>query len=98
MYCLVYLSAGRARTGCMKMSNRQVTCLLFVAILSIPFVSIYIGYAIGVYMMPSRIALPDAGVIIGPLKLNYSWYVRGLSWMSNQYIFHGFQFFCSLAQ
>ncbi|KAK2164804.1 hypothetical protein NP493_1397g00026 [Ridgeia piscesae] len=64
---------GRARTGGMT-SSRHVTFILFAAILSVPFVSIYIGYAIGVYMMPANIELPDSGVIIGPLRLNYTWY------------------------
>ena len=57
-----------------KASSRKATFLLFAFIVSIPVVSIYTGYMIGMYLKPDTSYLPDHGVVIDTATLNYSWY------------------------
>ncbi|KAK2161040.1 hypothetical protein LSH36_122g04011, partial [Paralvinella palmiformis] len=51
-----------------------LTWKLFLFLVSIPLGALYIGYAIGNYMMPPPPKFPDRGVVVDIGRLNYSWY------------------------
>ena len=51
-----------------------LTWKLFLFIVSIPLGALYIGYAIGNYLMPPSRKFPDRGVVVDIGSLNYSWY------------------------
>jgi galactoside 2-L-fucosyltransferase 1/2 len=51
-----------------------LTWKLFLFLVSIPLGALYIGYAIGNYLMPPTRKFPDKGVVVDIGSLNYSWY------------------------
>ena len=53
---------------------KKSTVFLCMLVVSIPAISLYIGYVIGIYFMPPVRKYPERGVIMDMAKLNYSWY------------------------